>query len=271
MCWAACPPSRSPISAGSRSEAASWRARSGSPTSSSRRASRRCPLLSERMAEVGKPARHLGPDFHLVSISVDPERDTPARLAEYGARYGANPIAWSFLTGPEQAIQATVVDGFKVGAGKERSPGRGRRPRLLGDLPRREPGAGRSPAPHSRLLPRDGRGPRQADGRRRPRRQRRLTRRAAPVSTSAMSNRHCGSGSRSWRGLGSRSACQKQSAARAPAPRPPPPAPPPRPPRRCAWPHRQRDHRRHREADRDAARDGADQAPGRPVLRARRR
>jgi protein SCO1/2 len=82
-----------------------------------------CPLLSERMAEVGRRARHLGPDFHLVSISVDPERDTPARLAEYGARYGANPIAWSFLTGPEQAIQATVVEGFKIGAGKERSAG----------------------------------------------------------------------------------------------------------------------------------------------------
>ena len=82
-----------------------------------------CPLLSERMAEVGKRARHLGPDFHLVSISVDPERDTPERLAAYAARYGANPIAWSFLTGPEQAIQATVVEGFKVGAGKERSGG----------------------------------------------------------------------------------------------------------------------------------------------------
>jgi len=82
-----------------------------------------CPMLSERMAEVGKRARHLGPDFHLVSISVDPERDTPERLAAYAARYGANPIAWSFLTGPETAIQATVVAGFKVGAGKERSGG----------------------------------------------------------------------------------------------------------------------------------------------------
>jgi protein SCO1/2 len=80
-----------------------------------------CPLLSERMAEVGKRARHLGPDFHLVSISVDPDRDTPERLAAYGARWGANPVSWSFLTGPEQAIQATVVDGFKVGAGKEPS------------------------------------------------------------------------------------------------------------------------------------------------------
>jgi protein SCO1/2 len=75
------------------------------------------------MAQVGKRARHLGPDFHLVSISVDPERDTPERLAAYAARYGANPISWSFLTGPEQAIQATVVDGFKVGAGKERGAG----------------------------------------------------------------------------------------------------------------------------------------------------
>lgn len=79
-----------------------------------------CPLLTQRMAEVGRRARHLGPDFHLVSISVDPERDTPDKLAEYAARHGANPIAWSFLTGPAQAIQAAVVDGFKVGAGKER-------------------------------------------------------------------------------------------------------------------------------------------------------
>ena len=81
-----------------------------------------CPLLSQKMAEVGRRARQLGPDFHLVSISVDPARDTPARLAEYGARYGANPIAWSFLTGPADAIEAAVVGGFKVGMGKEKVP-----------------------------------------------------------------------------------------------------------------------------------------------------
>src|ERR1017187_9824895 len=74
-----------------------------------------CPLLSQKMAEVGRRARKLGPDFHLVSISVDPARDTPAALAAYGARYGANPIAWSFLTGPADAIEAAVVGGFKVG------------------------------------------------------------------------------------------------------------------------------------------------------------
>jgi protein SCO1/2 len=74
------------------------------------------------MAEVGRRARKLGPDFHLVSISVDPERDTPERLAAYGARFGANPLAWSFLTGPLGAIEKTVVDGFKIGMGKEKTP-----------------------------------------------------------------------------------------------------------------------------------------------------
>ena len=78
-----------------------------------------CPLLSERMAEVGRRGRKLGPDFHLVSISVDPERDTPDKLAAYGARFGANPASWSFLTGPIPALEATVVDGFKVGMGRE--------------------------------------------------------------------------------------------------------------------------------------------------------
>ena len=84
-----------------------------------------CPLLSQKMAEVGRRARKLGPDFHLVSISVDPARDTPAALAAYGARYGANPIAWSFLTGPVDAIEAAVVGGFKVGMGREKTSGDG--------------------------------------------------------------------------------------------------------------------------------------------------
>jgi protein SCO1/2 len=84
-----------------------------------------CPLLSQKMAELGRRARHLGPDFHLVSISVDPQRDTPARLAEYAARYGASPLGWSFLTGPADAIEAAVTGGFKVGMGKEKLPGDG--------------------------------------------------------------------------------------------------------------------------------------------------
>jgi protein SCO1/2 len=78
-----------------------------------------CPLLSQRMRELGRRTKDLGPDFHLVSISVDPENDTPARLAAYAARYGASPVRWSFLTGPAAAVQDTVTEGFKIGMGKE--------------------------------------------------------------------------------------------------------------------------------------------------------
>jgi protein SCO1/2 len=80
-----------------------------------------CPLLSQKMAEVGRRARHLGPDLHLVSLTVDPERDTPARLAEYATRFGANAHKWSFLTGAMKDIEDAVTGGFKVGMGKERN------------------------------------------------------------------------------------------------------------------------------------------------------
>jgi protein SCO1 len=78
-----------------------------------------CPLLSQRMQDIARRTKNLGPDFHLVSISVDPDRDTPPRLAEYAARYAANPVRWSFLTGPAAAIEDAVTGGFKIGMGKE--------------------------------------------------------------------------------------------------------------------------------------------------------
>jgi protein SCO1/2 len=80
-----------------------------------------CPVLTQKMSEIGRRARHLGPDFHLVSFSVDPERDTPPRLAEYAARHGADPHKWAFLTGSLAAIQAAVVDGFKIGVDRRKT------------------------------------------------------------------------------------------------------------------------------------------------------
>ncbi len=74
-----------------------------------------CPVLTQKMAEIGHRGRHLGPDFHLVSFSVDPERDTPQRLAAYAAVHGADAHKWTFLTGSLDAVQKAVVDGFKIG------------------------------------------------------------------------------------------------------------------------------------------------------------
>ena len=78
-----------------------------------------CPKLTKRMAQIQHRARHLGDAFHLVTFTVDPENDTPARLASYATSYHANPARWSFLTGSLADIESTVVKGFKIAMGKE--------------------------------------------------------------------------------------------------------------------------------------------------------
>ena len=57
-----------------------------------------CPRMSSQMHEVQTALA--GQDVKLVSITVDPERDTPEKLAKYAAFYNATPGVWYFLTGP---------------------------------------------------------------------------------------------------------------------------------------------------------------------------
>ena len=53
------------------------------------------------------------PDVRLVSISVDPQHDTPEVLRKYAADWGADPERWLFLTGEEQAVYDVVRKAFK--------------------------------------------------------------------------------------------------------------------------------------------------------------
>jgi protein SCO1/2 len=73
-----------------------------------------CPLQSAHMARLQDELAQ-EPDARLVSISVDPEHDTPEVLAEYAARYGADPDRWLFLTGSKDTIYQLAVDGFHLG------------------------------------------------------------------------------------------------------------------------------------------------------------
>ena len=71
-----------------------------------------CPLLTQQMAKIQDKTKDLGNRVQLVSISVDPDKDTPARLNEYGKLYGADYKRWVFLTGPIDTIRRVVVKGF---------------------------------------------------------------------------------------------------------------------------------------------------------------
>ena len=74
-----------------------------------------CPIMTGEMAKLHRAFD--GEDrVEFVSISVDPETDTPEVLAEYGEKYGADPERWHFLTGAVEDIHAVSTQIFKVGA-----------------------------------------------------------------------------------------------------------------------------------------------------------
>lgn len=74
-----------------------------------------CPMMSRHMADLHEAFQN-ETDVHFVSISVDPEHDTPEVLETYAARFSAaDSDRWHFLTGPIDAVTTLSVDGFKLG------------------------------------------------------------------------------------------------------------------------------------------------------------
>ncbi len=78
-----------------------------------------CPAMTTVMSQVQHRSRNLGSAFRLVSISIDPEHDTPAALRAYAEKYAFSPRMWTFATGgSSKDIQKMVSDGFKIAAGQ---------------------------------------------------------------------------------------------------------------------------------------------------------
>jgi protein SCO1/2 len=69
-----------------------------------------CPAATLRMSQLQKAAREAGAkDFELVSVSLDPEYDTPGILREYAETRGLDTSNWSFLTGPDTAVRQLLA------------------------------------------------------------------------------------------------------------------------------------------------------------------
>ena len=64
-----------------------------------------CPVLSQTFARLQERLGAERGKVHLVSITIDPEEDTPARLAAYARRFGAG-AGWRLYTGTAQACVA---------------------------------------------------------------------------------------------------------------------------------------------------------------------
>jgi protein SCO1 len=69
-----------------------------------------CPAATMRMINLQKAARAAGvANFELISISLDPEFDTPGILKEYADARGIDTSNFSFLTGPDVAVRQLLA------------------------------------------------------------------------------------------------------------------------------------------------------------------
>lgn len=71
-----------------------------------------CPITSMKMAKIQEKTFDAGQHIKLLSISVDPTYDTPARLTAFAQKYKADPERWRFVTGPADAIKDLVEGPF---------------------------------------------------------------------------------------------------------------------------------------------------------------
>lgn len=78
-----------------------------------------CPLTSRTLEEFQRKLGAEATRVHLMSISIDPEQDTPARLSEYAQKFHAGP-EWQYYTGTVTASIA-AQRAFDVYRGEKMS------------------------------------------------------------------------------------------------------------------------------------------------------
>lgn len=74
-----------------------------------------CPVMTQHLKSLQDalpPSSRAG----LVTLTTDPEFDTPPVLKKYGERFGADFDRWTFLTGTKQDIAALAIDSLKLTA-----------------------------------------------------------------------------------------------------------------------------------------------------------
>jgi len=67
-----------------------------------------CPPTTFVMSQVQDQLKEegiFGKDVEFLSVTIDPERDTPELLKDYSERFDADPAGWKFLRGDEEATK----------------------------------------------------------------------------------------------------------------------------------------------------------------------
>lgn len=78
-----------------------------------------CPMTTSHMRRLQDKTFDPGASIKLLSLSVDPNHDTPDRLAAYASRFQADTSRWRFVTGPAATIESLVEGTFMTSMQRE--------------------------------------------------------------------------------------------------------------------------------------------------------
>ena len=81
-----------------------------------------CPVMNQNLKEVEKEINN--PDFGIISITIDPKRDTPEVLKEHQEKLGIQNPNWHFLTGNRNEIYA-LSKKFNIYVGENENTAEG--------------------------------------------------------------------------------------------------------------------------------------------------
>lgn len=74
-----------------------------------------CPQMSANLSLLRKRFNN-DAGLEILSFTVDPERDTPERMKQYGKKFEADPAQWHFLTGDKKVLYKLARNGFFLSA-----------------------------------------------------------------------------------------------------------------------------------------------------------
>ena len=80
-----------------------------------------CPPMTKAMRGVTDSLSAYDKDLVFLSFTIDPDRDTPARLRLYRERHEITAKNWYFLTGDEAETHILGVEGFQIHADADES------------------------------------------------------------------------------------------------------------------------------------------------------
>lgn len=78
-----------------------------------------CPTMTKNMQKLNAATKDLHDDLQFISISINPQHDTPSALKRYREHYKATASNWQFFTGKEAETHQLGIENFQIFAGRD--------------------------------------------------------------------------------------------------------------------------------------------------------